>query len=196
MIIRFLDLILFPCASESPDPRTRRGPRSTTPRHVSASRLAFACVVCLVLQRISMRATSLGVKVSFGVIGVGAIFAVLKMSQLLDKAKNYVSEKVSNVPMPEATVKDVDFKRVSCDSVQYLAKVSVANPYPTPLPICEIKYSLKSAGRFVHSSFFMLLSFSSSYFRVQGLVLPSFSVNREKNDGGGWLLQDLLLLFV
>jgi len=104
-----------------------------------------------------MRA-SLGVKVSFGVIGVSAIFAVLKMSNLLDKAKTYVAdkvaEKVANMPKPEATVDDVDFQKVSCDSVQYLAKVSVSNPYATPLPICEIKYSLKSADRFVHSSSF------------------------------------------
>ncbi|QCE12375.1 hypothetical protein DEO72_LG10g3617 [Vigna unguiculata] len=101
-----------------------------------------------------MRA-SLGVKVSFGVIGVSAIFAVLKMSNLLDKAKTYVAdkvaEKVANMPKPEATVADVDFQKVSCDSVQYLAKVSVSNPYATPLPICEIKYSLKSADREIAS---------------------------------------------
>lgn len=91
----------------------------------------------------------LGVKVSLGVIGVSLIFAVLKMSQLLDKAKNYVAEKVTNMPKPEASVTDVDFKRVSRDSVEYLAKVSVSNPYSTPIPICEIKYSLQSAGRFL-----------------------------------------------
>ncbi|CAJ1821353.1 unnamed protein product [Sphenostylis stenocarpa] len=73
------------------------------------------------------------------------------MSQLLDKAKNYVSEKVANMPKPEASVTDVDFQRVSRDSIQYLAKVAVANPYATPLPICEIKYSLKSAGREIAS---------------------------------------------
>nr|KYP47605.1 Desiccation protectant protein Lea14 isogeny [Cajanus cajan] len=73
------------------------------------------------------------------------------MSQLLDKAKNYVSEKVTNMPKPEATVNDVDFTRVGRDGVQYLAKVSVSNPYSTPLPICEIKYSLKSAGREIAS---------------------------------------------
>lgn len=91
----------------------------------------------------------LGVKVSLGVIGVSLIFAVLKMSQLLEKAKNYVAEKVTNMPKPEASVTDVDFKRVSRDSVEYLAKVSVQNPYSTSIPICEIKYSLKSAGRFL-----------------------------------------------
>ncbi|KAL5143738.1 Desiccation protectant protein Lea14 [Glycine soja] len=67
--------------------------------------------------------------------------------RLLEKAKNYVAEKVTNMPKPEASVTDVDFKRVSRDSVEYLAKVSVQNPYSTSIPICEIKYSLKSAGR-------------------------------------------------
>lgn len=130
--------------------------------------------VCLVLPFISMRA-SFGVKVSLGVIGVSVIFAVLKMSQLLDKAKTYVADKVANMPKPEATVADVDFQKVSRDSVQYLAKVSVSNPYATPLPICEIKYSLKSADRFLHSSFFHL----------------SLTVNH-----AGSILQDLLLLFL
>uniref|UniRef100_A0A0R0IJ54 Desiccation protectant protein Lea14 homolog n=1 Tax=Glycine max TaxID=3847 RepID=A0A0R0IJ54_SOYBN len=71
------------------------------------------------------------------------------MAELLEKAKNYVAEKVTNMPKPEASVTDVDFKRVSRDSVEYLAKVSVQNPYSTSIPICEIKYSLKSAGRFL-----------------------------------------------
>ncbi|RZB53387.1 desiccation protectant protein Lea14 homolog isoform X2 [Glycine soja] len=73
------------------------------------------------------------------------------MAELLDKAKNYVAEKVTNMPKPEASVTDVDFKRVSRDSVEYLAKVSVSNPYSTPIPICEIKYSLKSAGKEIAS---------------------------------------------
>ncbi|KAK7292735.1 hypothetical protein RJT34_15587 [Clitoria ternatea] len=69
------------------------------------------------------------------------------MSQLLNKAKNLVSEKVNDVAKPEASVTDVDFTRVSKDSIEYLAKVSVRNPYSTPIPICEVKYSFKSASR-------------------------------------------------
>ncbi|KAG5008241.1 hypothetical protein JHK82_026172 [Glycine max] len=34
--------------------------------------------------------------------------------------------------------------RVSRDSVEYLAKVSVSNPYSTSIPICEIKDSRPS----------------------------------------------------
>lgn len=65
----------------------------------------------------------------------------------LDKAKNFVAEKIANVPTPEASLVDVDFKKVSLDSADYLAKVSINNPYSHPLPICEIDYTLKSGGR-------------------------------------------------
>lgn len=70
------------------------------------------------------------------------------MSQLVDKAKDFVAEKIANVKKPEASVDDVDFKRVSRECVEYLAKVSVSNPYSASVPICEISYSLKSAGRY------------------------------------------------
>lgn len=70
------------------------------------------------------------------------------MENLIDKAKNFMAEKVANIKKPEATINDVDFKRLSCNSVEYLAKVSVSNPYPQPIPICEIDYVLKSSGRF------------------------------------------------
>ncbi|XP_015947795.1 desiccation protectant protein Lea14 homolog [Arachis duranensis] len=69
------------------------------------------------------------------------------MAQLLDKAKNFAAEKMSDVAKPEAHVTDVDFKRVSKDHIEYLAKVSVQNPYSASIPICEIKYSFKSASR-------------------------------------------------
>ncbi|CAL0327835.1 unnamed protein product [Lupinus luteus] len=73
------------------------------------------------------------------------------MLHLLDKAKNYVVEKFANVPKPEASVTGVAFKRVSLEGAEYLAKVSVENPYSTPIPICEIGYSLKSNLREIAS---------------------------------------------
>lgn len=82
-----------------------------------------------------------------------------KMSQLLDKAKNFVSEKINDIAKPEASVTDVDFKRVSKDNIEYLAKLSVRNPYSTAIPICEINYSFKSASRYPVSSSFFLLQF-------------------------------------
>ncbi|XP_020216362.1 desiccation protectant protein Lea14 homolog [Cajanus cajan] len=73
------------------------------------------------------------------------------MSQFLDKAKTYVTEKINDMAKPEARVTDVDFKRVSKDNIDYLAKVAVRNPYSTPIPICEINYSFKSASREIAS---------------------------------------------
>ncbi|XP_017974219.1 PREDICTED: late embryogenesis abundant protein Lea14-A [Theobroma cacao] len=73
------------------------------------------------------------------------------MSQLLDKAKNFVAEKVANIKKPEASVTDVDLKHVTRESVEYNAKVSVSNPYNQPLPICQISFTLKSAGRTIAS---------------------------------------------
>ncbi|XP_027158222.1 desiccation protectant protein Lea14 homolog [Coffea eugenioides] len=70
---------------------------------------------------------------------------------LVDKAKNYVAEKVANMPKPEASVTDVDLKGISRECITYQAKVSVKNPYSVPIPICEISYVLKSATRVIAS---------------------------------------------
>ncbi|RDX72054.1 hypothetical protein CR513_48516, partial [Mucuna pruriens] len=140
IILGYSDLIPFHCASK----KSRSGNPERATCSDTSSRVGTVFRFCV------MR-VGLGAKVSLGVLGVSLIFAGMKMSQLLDKAKTYVSEKVANMPMPEASVTDVDFKRVSRESVEYLAKVSVSNPYSTPIPICEIKYSLKSAGREIAS---------------------------------------------
>lgn len=71
------------------------------------------------------------------------------MAGLLEQAKNYVSDKVASMAKPEASVTDVDLKGVCLSSVTYNAKVKVSNPYSTPIPIGEIRYVLKSSGRFV-----------------------------------------------
>ncbi|XP_022147435.1 desiccation protectant protein Lea14 homolog [Momordica charantia] len=73
------------------------------------------------------------------------------MAGLIDKAKEFVAEKVANMPKPEASVTDVDFKDLSRDSAEYLAKVTVSNPYSHSIPICEISYTLKSDGRVIVS---------------------------------------------
>lgn len=67
---------------------------------------------------------------------------------MLDKAKNFMAEKLTTIEKPEASIDNVDFKRVSRESVEYVAKLSVKNPYGHALPVCEISYTLKSAGRF------------------------------------------------
>ncbi|XP_074382157.1 desiccation protectant protein Lea14 homolog [Apium graveolens] len=73
------------------------------------------------------------------------------MSGLLDKAKEYVTEKVTEMKKPEASVENVDLKDVSRECITYDAKVAVKNPYGTSIPICEISYSLKSADREIAS---------------------------------------------
>ncbi|KAK2650197.1 hypothetical protein Ddye_017686 [Dipteronia dyeriana] len=71
------------------------------------------------------------------------------MSHFVDKAKNYVAEKVANMKKPEANLTDVDLTNVSREGIECLAKVTVDNPYGHPIPICEISYILKSATRVI-----------------------------------------------
>ncbi|MQM13845.1 hypothetical protein Taro_046772 [Colocasia esculenta] len=73
------------------------------------------------------------------------------MTTLIDKAKEFLTEKVANVKKPEAQLMDVDLKQVSRECLTFLAKVDVSNPYGCPLPICEVSYIFKSAGRVVVS---------------------------------------------
>ncbi|KAL8506166.1 hypothetical protein ACS0TY_017147 [Phlomoides rotata] len=58
-----------------------------------------------------------------------------------------VTEKVSNIPMSEATISDVDFKGFGLEGIALLTKVSISNPYSVPIPIGEITYKVKSAER-------------------------------------------------
>ena len=69
------------------------------------------------------------------------------MAGLIDKAKNYVAEKIADLPKPEANIEDVDLKGVAKDGVTYSAKVGVFNPYSQSIPICEVTYVLRSDTR-------------------------------------------------
>ncbi|XP_073007844.1 late embryogenesis abundant protein Lea14-A-like [Typha latifolia] len=73
------------------------------------------------------------------------------MSSLLDKAKEFVADKIAQIPKPEASLTDVSFKSLSGDSITLHSELSVSNPYSHRIPICEITYSLKSAGRVIAS---------------------------------------------
>ncbi|PKA65372.1 Late embryogenesis abundant protein Lea14-A [Apostasia shenzhenica] len=73
------------------------------------------------------------------------------MANLVGKAKEFVAEKIANVKKPEATVTDVSVKRLSADGAHFNSEVSVDNPYGHRLPICQISYNLKSAGRVIAS---------------------------------------------
>ncbi|RWR80217.1 late embryogenesis abundant protein Lea14-A [Cinnamomum micranthum f. kanehirae] len=73
------------------------------------------------------------------------------MANLVDKAKNFVAEKVANMKKPEANLADVSVKGVSRDSAIFHGQVAVNNPYSHDLPIGEITYTLKSADRVIAS---------------------------------------------
>lgn len=84
------------------------------------------------------------------------------MSGLLDKAKEYVMEKVAEMKKPEASLRDVELKEASRECITYEAKVSVSNPYSTSIPICEISYTLKSANRY----YFVIFPFHFSFIMI------------------------------
>ncbi|XP_019415637.1 PREDICTED: desiccation protectant protein Lea14 homolog isoform X1 [Lupinus angustifolius] len=110
--------------------------------------------------------------------------------EILDKAKNYVAEKVANAPKPEASITDVDFTRVGRAGAEYLAKVSVKNPYGTSIPICEIKYCLKSADREIASGTIpdpgSLKASDTTILDVSVKVPHSILVNLARDIGADW----------
>jgi hypothetical protein len=70
---------------------------------------------------------------------------------LMDKAKNFVAEKIAHLPKPEATLDGVSFKSMSRECITLHSNVNVSNPYDHRLPICELTYVLKCAGKVVAS---------------------------------------------
>ncbi|OAY62912.1 desiccation protectant protein Lea14 homolog [Ananas comosus] len=73
------------------------------------------------------------------------------MASMIDKAKGFVAEKIAQIPKPEASLTDMSFKGMSRDAVTLHSEVSVTNPYSHRLPVCELSYTLKSAGRVIAS---------------------------------------------
>jgi len=73
------------------------------------------------------------------------------MASLMEKAKNFVTEKVVDIEKPEADVLDFSMADISRDGITYKAKVSIKNPYSHSIPICDISYSLKCASRLIGS---------------------------------------------
>ncbi|KAK1273306.1 hypothetical protein QJS04_geneDACA012341 [Acorus gramineus] len=56
------------------------------------------------------------------------------MAQLVDKAKNWVSEKVANVKKPEAELGDISVKNVSKDSTNFTSQNSCSRTSSRALP--------------------------------------------------------------
>ncbi|KAK6927748.1 Late embryogenesis abundant protein, LEA_2 subgroup [Dillenia turbinata] len=69
------------------------------------------------------------------------------VSGLIDKAKNYVAQKIADMKKPEASLSGISLKGINRECITYNAKVAVKNPYGFSVPVCEIHYNLKSAGR-------------------------------------------------
>ena len=72
----------------------------------------------------------------------------LKMG-LIEKAKEYVQEKIENIPKPEATLHGLSLEGVGWGGVSYKVTVGIMNPYPHSIPLCDVAYVLKSDGRYV-----------------------------------------------
>ncbi|GER39555.1 late embryogenesis abundant protein [Striga asiatica] len=117
---------------------------------------------------------------------------------LIEQAKNFVADKVANMPMPEAAVDDVDLKGFGFDGITLLAKVSVSNPYSVPIPICDIKYSVKSAGREIASGTIpdpgSLKADDKTMLDVTVKVPHSAVVSVVRDIGGDWDIDYLLEL--
>ncbi|KAJ8497886.1 hypothetical protein OPV22_008438 [Ensete ventricosum] len=73
------------------------------------------------------------------------------MSSLMDKAKEFVADKIAQMPKPEASLASVSIKSFTRDSILFHSEVAVLNPYSHSIPICQLSYALKSAGREVAS---------------------------------------------
>ncbi|KAL3829696.1 hypothetical protein ACJIZ3_018498 [Penstemon smallii] len=63
--------------------------------------------------------------------------------------KNTKNSVANTKKQPQASVSSVDLKDVGRQGLTLVTKVSVQNPYMVPIPICEIRFSLKSAGRVI-----------------------------------------------
>ncbi|RLN00452.1 hypothetical protein C2845_PM06G04430 [Panicum miliaceum] len=70
---------------------------------------------------------------------------------LMDKAKGFVADKIAHIPKPEASLDSVSFKSMSRECITLHSNVNVSNPYDHRLPICEVTYTLKCAGKVVAS---------------------------------------------
>ncbi|XP_051220538.1 late embryogenesis abundant protein Lea14-A [Lolium perenne] len=73
------------------------------------------------------------------------------MAGLVGKAREFVSEKIAQIPKPEAALERVSFKSISSEGVTLHSHVDVSNPYSYRIPICELTYTFKSDGKVIAS---------------------------------------------
>lgn len=72
------------------------------------------------------------------------------MAQFMEKAKEVFADKIAGVKKPEADLTDLTIKNVNRDTATFHSILEVRNPYSHSIPICEISFTLKSAGRYIY----------------------------------------------
>jgi hypothetical protein len=73
------------------------------------------------------------------------------MASLVGAAREFVSEKIAQIPRPEAALERVSFKSISREGITLHTHVDVSNPYSYRIPICELTYTFRSDGKCVPS---------------------------------------------
>nr|AWJ68124.1 late embryogenesis abundant [Cleistogenes songorica] len=112
------------------------------------------------------------------------------MAKLVDKAKGFVADKVAHVQKPEADLADLSVGHVGRDGATLAGRLDVRNPYSHSIPICEISYSLKSAGREVASGTVpdpgSLVASDTTRLDVPVKIPYDFLVSLVKDAGSDW----------
>lgn len=73
------------------------------------------------------------------------------MASLMDKAKEFVVDKIAHIEKPSADVTDIDMKNLTMQSITLESAIDITNPYSHDLPIGQISYRLRSADREIAS---------------------------------------------
>ncbi|XP_066309204.1 late embryogenesis abundant protein Lea14-A-like [Miscanthus floridulus] len=118
------------------------------------------------------------------------------MAGLVDKAKGFVVEKVTQIPKPEAALDRVSFRSISREGVELHSHVDISNPYSHRIPICEITYTFKSAGKVIVSGTMAdpgwIAASGSTKLELPVKVPYDFIVTLMKDLGGDWDIDYLL----
>ncbi|KAJ1264280.1 hypothetical protein BS78_09G251100 [Paspalum vaginatum] len=117
---------------------------------------------------------------------------------LLDKAKGFVAEKIAHVPKPEASLDSLSFKGVSRECITLHSNVNVSNPYDHRLPICEVTYTLKFAGKAVATGTMpdpgWIAASGTTKLEIPAKVPYDFLVSLVKDVGRDWDIDYELLV--
>ncbi|KAL6842585.1 hypothetical protein ACP4OV_027429 [Aristida adscensionis] len=112
------------------------------------------------------------------------------VSGLMGKAKGFVTEKVAQIPKPEASLERVAFKGVSRECITLHSHIDVNNPYSHRIPICEITYSFKSDGKVIASGTMpdpgWIAASGSTKLELSVKVPYDFIMSLMKDLGGDW----------